>query len=843
VGGTISGLTGEGLVLQDNGGNNLAVSAGATSFTFTQTIAGGGSFDVTVSSQPSSPTQTCIVTNGMGVAANADITSVQVTCTTNAYTIGGIITGLTGDGLVLHDNRGNFLPVAAGATSFTFTPPLQSGAEYSIGFFSQPSNPTQTCAVANGSGIVASANITSVQVTCTTNSYTIGGMISGLTGSGLLLQDNGGNNLAVAAGASSFRFAGTIASGGMYSITVSTQPSSENCSVSNGTGSVTNANVTNIQISCAADVYTIGGTISGLTGNGLVLQDNGGDNLAVAAGATTFTFNGTIAAGGSYAVTILSQAANQTCTVSNGSGIVTNANINSIQIVCIGGGPFLYVTNQGNGTNGGSLGVYSIGAAGNLTPISGPSVPTNMQPFALVADPQGQWLFVTDRSSGTIFTYQINPQTGALTASGNTSIGVSESLVIHPSGAWLYATVPDGAPGVYAFSVNRATGALTAVPGSPFTSLGSGASNIVLDPTGQFAFVSNNGSGTVAAFSINGLNGQLIPIGTIAAGTPGNAAVSGSSKSLYVMDDLAHVIRAFSIASDGSLAPLSTPVFQGVSNPQMPAISPNGQFLYVPNWSNGGTVPPNTVSVFSIDPSTSILGPIAGSPFATRFLPASVTIDSQGQFAYVADQAPNDISVFALNSSSGAMTPSSTAAAGETPTRIAIVDPTSNVPDTIIYSSMGDVCCSAFNVSGATSSQGYAEAAMLFVPTSSSQLTRIDVSLTYTGGTNSGPTLTLNSDSGGLPGAVLMSWNLTGPLLNILSNAKCCTAIESVTANSQLVLNAGSRYWLVASPGASDTWDGWVLGGITATVAVETNPGGPFSTLTDNQGGFTVYGH
>jgi 6-phosphogluconolactonase (cycloisomerase 2 family) len=298
-----------------------------------------------------------------------------------------------------------------------------------------------------------------------------------------------------------------------------------------------------------------------------------------------------------------------------------------------------------------------------------------MQPFALVADPQGQWLFVTDLRSGAIFTYQINSQTGALTQSGTTIIGASDSVVIHPSGAWLYATVPDGAAGVYAFGVNGLTGALTPVLGSPFASLGSRPTNIVLDPAGQFAFVSNNASGTVTAFSINSLNGQLTPIGTVAASTAGNAAVSGFSNSLYVMDDLATVIRAFSIAGNGSLAPLSTPVFQGVSNPLLPTVSPNGQFLYVPNWVNGGTVPGGTVSVFSINQSTGILGAIVGSPFTTGMEPASVTIDSLGQFAYVANQAPNNISVFTLNSSSGAMTLSSTASAGEVPTRIAIVQP------------------------------------------------------------------------------------------------------------------------------------------------------------------------
>ena len=49
------------------------------------------------------------------------------------------------------------------------------------------------------------------------------------------------------------------------------------------------SNVTNVAIKCVTS-YLIGGTITGLTGTGLVLQDNGADNLTVAAKATTFTF-------------------------------------------------------------------------------------------------------------------------------------------------------------------------------------------------------------------------------------------------------------------------------------------------------------------------------------------------------------------------------------------------------------------------------------------------------------------------------------------------------------------------------------------------------------------------
>jgi len=95
--GTISSLSGSGLVLQDNGGNNLAVASGATAFTFSTPISSGGAYSVTVLTQPSSPAQTCTVTNGSGTAT-ANVTNVQVACTTTTYTIGGTISSLSGSG-------------------------------------------------------------------------------------------------------------------------------------------------------------------------------------------------------------------------------------------------------------------------------------------------------------------------------------------------------------------------------------------------------------------------------------------------------------------------------------------------------------------------------------------------------------------------------------------------------------------------------------------------------------------------------------------------------------------------------------------------------------------------
>ena len=161
IGGTVSGLSGTGLVLQDNGGDNLPVNAAGT-FTFPTSIVSGGAYSVSVLTQPSSPAQTCLVTNSSG-KASANVTNVNVAC---AYTIGGTVSGLSGAGFVLQNNAGNNLTVQMNG-GFTFGVPLASGGNYDVTVFTQPTHPAQTCLVTSGSGIV-DANITSVQVACTT---------------------------------------------------------------------------------------------------------------------------------------------------------------------------------------------------------------------------------------------------------------------------------------------------------------------------------------------------------------------------------------------------------------------------------------------------------------------------------------------------------------------------------------------------------------------------------------------------------------------------------------------------------------------------------------------------
>jgi len=340
IGGSVTGLTGKGLVLQNNAGDDLNVSADGH-FQFATPVASGAGYVVMVRTQPHDPSQTCSVDRGTGTVADQDITDIKVRCATNAYRIGGTVSGLVGSGLVLQNNGGDDLVMNADG-SFRFAQPVASGAAYHVTVKTQPVAsgaivktlpiaPAQTCTVSQTSSIVADADVTDVRVLCSTNSYTVGGTVSGYNGSGLVLKNNGGNALAIA-GNGAFQFTQPVVSGASYTVTVYTQPSGQVCSVDNNSGTIGHANVTNVQVNCAAASHTVSGTISGLVGS-VTLQNNGDDGMTVSSDGS-WIFHTPVAVGSTYAVTVATQPATQTCTVNNGSDTMHDANVTNVEIIC-----------------------------------------------------------------------------------------------------------------------------------------------------------------------------------------------------------------------------------------------------------------------------------------------------------------------------------------------------------------------------------------------------------------------------------------------------------------------------------------------------------------------------
>jgi hypothetical protein len=332
VGGTVGGLTGHGLVLRNNGGDDLAVAMNGA-FTFASPIVTGDTYAVTVGAMPSNPSQACAVANAAGMAATSDITDVAVSCATATYTLGGSVLGLTGTGLVLTDGAED-LPISS-TGMFTFTLPIASGAMYAVTVKTQPS--TGPCSVVGGTGTVGTGNVTTIVVNCSSTAFTISGTISGLDGT-VVLHD-------ATAGTASVTSNGTwalpmlVPAAASYSVTVQTQPGypphTQTCVVAMGTGTIS-GDVSNVAVTCTTNTYTVGGMASGLSGT-LVLQDNAGDDKTITASGA-FTFATAVASGNLYAVTIKTQPAGQTCSLSSASGTVTTANITNVTVTCGSGG-------------------------------------------------------------------------------------------------------------------------------------------------------------------------------------------------------------------------------------------------------------------------------------------------------------------------------------------------------------------------------------------------------------------------------------------------------------------------------------------------------------------------
>lgn len=330
--GTVSGLTGSGLVLQNNGGNDLPIS-NAGPFAFGNKLIDGATYAVVVRTQPSG--QNCVVRNSTGTIQSADATNIEVACTSNGFSIGGAVTGLAGSGLVLQLNGGNDLSIV-GSGAFAFATALQSGVGYNVTIRKQPTNPAQQCTVSNGSGTVGGNNVTNITINCVSSSFTVGGSVSGLTGSGLVVALNGGDDLPIGSDGN-FRFATPLPSGSQYRVRVTTQPvnPTQVCTVASGDGTIGSTNVNNVRINCASSTFSVAGTVVGLMGHGLVLQNNGADDVGVNADGD-FKFPTALASGAAYNVTVRTQPSDpsQSCTVTNARGTIGNANVGNVVVSC-----------------------------------------------------------------------------------------------------------------------------------------------------------------------------------------------------------------------------------------------------------------------------------------------------------------------------------------------------------------------------------------------------------------------------------------------------------------------------------------------------------------------------
>jgi 6-phosphogluconolactonase (cycloisomerase 2 family) len=299
-------------------------------------------------------------------------------------------------------------------------------------------------------------------------------------------------------------------------------------------------------------------------------------------------------------------------------------------------------------------------ATGALTWVG--NTPTGTGPGSVVVNSKGTRAYVPNYDSNDISVYNIDASNGTLRQIGGAvATGTwPAALSIAPSGRFAYAAnfISNS---ISIFRIDATSGALTNL-GTVAT--GTNPRHLVIEPTGRFVYTANWGSRNISVFAIDATTGSLIPVGSplSVSGTPFNLTTDRAGSHLY-MTDFLNVAGGNSVSllhidqTTGALTADSAVTSAG-AHPIAMVLDASGRFAYVANNLNGAGG--NSVSAFTVDTNSGAITPIdcgcGQSGYAAGTNPSSVTASPTGTHLYVSNVTSNDITVYSIHSSSGALT-------------------------------------------------------------------------------------------------------------------------------------------------------------------------------------------
>ncbi len=296
------------------------------------------------------------------------------------------------------------------------------------------------------------------------------------------------------------------------------------------------------------------------------------------------------------------------------------------------GGNRLYVTNAAPIPYGGVFAYFVDRRNGYLYPVPGSPFLLNTSPGAVAVHPSGKFVFVgtlSPQPSDGIQILRVNSDGSlALVNSIPTATkSTPDSIVMDPRGKYLYVT-SFGGSSIDAFVIDTISGALTPLPGSPYTISTPGCINPqtsgITDVYGRFLYISDGGASEISGYAIGGKTGTLTEL----AGSPfpddggcpsGTASLRGlttepTGRFLYALDgnNFFH-ISIYSInAGNGILTHVkdTRPISNGFVYGEL-RTDPSGKFLYARSSAAGV----DEMIGFSINPVSGDLTVLPGSPF------------------------------------------------------------------------------------------------------------------------------------------------------------------------------------------------------------------------------------
>jgi 6-phosphogluconolactonase len=331
--------------------------------------------------------------------------------------------------------------------------------------------------------------------------------------------------------------------------------------------------------------------------------------------------------------------------------------------------PTFVYTNNDRSPN--SVSAFSLSSNGALTSVTGSPFLTggtgigvgffasNRITTAIVRN----FLYAADSGSNDVSAFSINPATGVLTtvpgspfATGGSADGQGISLATTPDDNFLIVA-NGGSVNITVYSV-AANGALTPVPGSPFSAgPGGPLDGIKVTPDGKFVAVARPvAPNAVSMFSISSIGGLTpvpgspFPVGGTGEATGIDCDCNSSHLFIGEANGTSTIISVQDIALNGALSPIAGSPFIGPGiNSNVAVLSPDDSQLFVSNQIS------NTVTSFSVAASGA-LTLVPGSPFPAvgSVLPSGMATNQAGTFLYTAD-INNEINGFSI-APSGALT-------------------------------------------------------------------------------------------------------------------------------------------------------------------------------------------
>jgi 6-phosphogluconolactonase len=343
--------------------------------------------------------------------------------------------------------------------------------------------------------------------------------------------------------------------------------------------------------------------------------------------------------------------------------------------------PYLvYVGTYTNKTQ--SKGIYAYlfdPGVGKLSPLGVAAEAED--PSFLAVHPSGKNLYAVneinhfgEQKSGAISAFSIDAKTGKLTLlnQAGTQGGAPCYITLDKTGKFvLVANYDGGSVAVFPIGADGSLAPASAFIRHSGSSVdkerqeGPHAHWIGSSPDNRFALAADLGLDKILVYRFNSAKGTLAPdtppfVKLSPGAGPRHLAFHPNGKFAYVLTEMGSSVTAFAYkASNGSLAPLETVStfsilrkdYSGPKEAAEIAVHPSGRFLYA---SNRAGI--DTISAFSIDPMKGTIHLKDEYPTMGK-TPRNFAIDPTGKFLLAANQESNNIVIFRIDSTTGALTP------------------------------------------------------------------------------------------------------------------------------------------------------------------------------------------